>query len=56
MSLIFALMLALSTPCEFEEDTNCYWNAAEQGNGEGESFVDVSGEAYYSVEELLEAK
>lgn len=39
--------------CEFEDSTNCVWNAQEQGNGIGESFVDVNGVAYYATEGQL---
>ena len=35
--------------CEFEDSTNCIWNAQEQGNGVGESFVDIEGVAYYGT-------
>jgi hypothetical protein len=34
--------------CEHENSTNCVWDAQEQGNGEGESFVDVDGETFYA--------
>ena len=34
-------------PCEFEDSANCYWDASERGNGQGDSFVDVDGTAYY---------
>lgn len=33
--------------CEFEDSTNCVWNAQEQGNGIGESFVNIEGEIFY---------
>lgn len=36
--------------CPFEVSTNCYWDAERLGNGEGESFVDVNGKAYYACE------
>ena len=36
--------------CEFEDSTNCFWNAQVQGNGIGESFVDVNGVAYYATD------
>ena len=36
--------------CEFEDSTNCVWNAQVQGNGIGESFVDVNGIAYYATD------
>ena len=34
-------------PCEFEDSANCYWDSSERGNGQGDSFVDVDGTAYY---------
>lgn len=34
-------------PCEFKDESNCYWNANIQGNGEGTSFVDVAGYRLY---------
>lgn len=40
--------------CEFEDSTNCVWNAQEEGNGVGESFVDIDGTAHY-VEDVSEA-
>ncbi len=40
--------------CEFEDSTNCVWNAHEQGNGIGESFVDIDGTAYYMNLPVLE--
>ena len=39
--------------CEFEDSTNCVWNAQVQGNGIGESFVDVNGIAYYATDGKL---
>lgn len=33
--------------CIAEDSTNCYWNAAKQGNGEGRSFIDLSGAVIY---------
>lgn len=33
--------------CEFEDSTNCIWNAQEQGNGIGESFIDIDGATFY---------
>lgn len=34
-------------PCEFEDSTNCFWDAEVSGNSEGVSFVDIGGTAYY---------
>lgn len=34
-------------PCPTEDSTNCYWDAAQHGNGSGVSFVDVDGVTYY---------
>lgn len=47
MTVIISLILALSTPCEAEDAVTCYWNAEQQGNGEGQSFIDVGGTTYY---------
>lgn len=33
--------------CITEDSTNCYWNAATMGNGQGNSFIDINGTAYY---------
>lgn len=40
--------------CEFEDSTNCIWNAQEQGNGIGQSFVDIDGEVTYIKEPPFE--
>lgn len=38
----------LSIPeCATEDSTNCYWDATIRGNGQGNSFIDVNGTAYY---------
>lgn len=42
--------------CEYEDSTNCIWNAQEQGNGIGESFVNIEGEVFYIETAPLEAK
>lgn len=34
-------------PCATEDSTNCFWNAAENGNGQGQSFFNIDGESYY---------
>lgn len=36
--------------CASEDATDCYWDAASAGNGEGRSFVDVDGTAFYVME------
>lgn len=33
--------------CEVEDSQNCFWDAGTSGNGEGESFLDIDGKAYY---------
>lgn len=30
--------------CEYEDSTNCFWNASEFGNGRGVSFYNVYGD------------
>jgi len=41
---LFLLIVSLLNfqPCAEEDSTNCYWNAQEQGNGEGNSFIAFS--------------
>lgn len=47
-ALIFALLMLVLPPCEYEDSPNCGWDASTSGNGEGTSFVDLNGTAYYS--------
>lgn len=35
--------LATLPPCEYEDSADCYWDAANRGNGIGDSFVDIDG-------------
>lgn len=37
---------ALDTACPTEDSVNCYWVAENQGNGEGESFVNIEGHVF----------
>lgn len=39
--IVGATGLSLSRGCEFEDETFCTWDAREQGNGRGRSFVSV---------------
>lgn len=51
--LVLAVQIAVHeiTPplpdCPTEDGTNCIWDATEQGNGIGRSFVDIDGATYY---------
>lgn len=36
-----------NTLCATEDSTNCVWDSRVQGNGQGNSFIDVNGTAYY---------
>lgn len=38
--MILALLLTLS-PCQYEDSSNCYWNASVSGNKIGQSFVNI---------------
>lgn len=39
-----ALMFWLAVPaCPTEDSNNCYWDAQTQGNGRGQSFIDIGG-------------
>jgi hypothetical protein len=41
------IYLALASACPAEDSANCYWNAAQQGNGQGRSFIDLGGRAFF---------
>jgi len=41
-------------PCEYEDSDNCAWDAGEQGNGAGTSFVTLNGVTYYPDAEPAE--
>lgn len=45
-ALLIALLALILPPCPTEDSSQCYWNAAEQGNGTGASFIDIGGTAY----------
>lgn len=36
----------LLTSCPTEDSTDCFWDATAQGNGTGQSFIDLNGTAY----------
>lgn len=43
----FATAPGTVPPCATEDSTDCYWNAAARGNGDGSSFIDVAGHRIY---------
>lgn len=47
LNIVLTLLTSVLPACGAEDDTDCYWDAAAQGNGVGTSFVDVGGTAYY---------
>lgn len=32
---------ALNTPCQYEDSTNCFWDAGASGNNKGHSFYSI---------------
>lgn len=36
----------LLPPCRTEDSNNCFWDSTSQGNGTGQSFIDLDGTAY----------
>lgn len=34
--------------CAQEDSHNCFWDATIKGNGQGNSFIDINGTAYYA--------
>lgn len=48
LSVLFLLLtFVFLQPCATEDSTNCLWDAQEAGNGQGNSFIDIGGKAYY---------
>lgn len=45
--LAFSTATATLPPCQFEDSTNCYWDATTMGNGTGTSFIDLNGTTYH---------
>lgn len=43
LSFIISLLIAVLPACGTEDASNCYWDAAAQGNGFGTSFIDIAG-------------
>lgn len=41
--VVLPFAFAWFTPCATEDSSDCYWDAAERGNGTGASFLDVGG-------------
>lgn len=37
-AILFSLAMSILPPCPAEDSGWCHWNAAERGNGQGESF------------------
>jgi hypothetical protein len=35
-------------PCEYEDSSNCFWDAGSSGNGVGHSFYDIGGILFYT--------
>lgn len=44
--LLIASLLSFQ-PCQTEDSTSCYWNAQEQGNGKGISFIAFNDSVIY---------
>lgn len=45
-SLVMTAMRLLLPACEYEDVSNCYWSASEQGNGQGMDFFTLNGNVY----------
>ena len=45
--LVVLALLPFLNPCETEDGSVCTWNAQEQGNGQGTSYIDFYGITIY---------
>jgi hypothetical protein len=48
LGILVALLLAVLPTCAEESDTNCQWDAQQNGNGLGSSFVTVADHYIYT--------
>ncbi len=46
LNLLSAFLFAILPACPTEDSSNCRWDAARQGNGYGQSFIDLGGEVF----------
>lgn len=46
-NLLFAIMMAILPACDTEDGNNCSWDASEQGNGQGSSFIVLDHKVWY---------
>lgn len=42
MKILLLLAALLLPPCEWEDSNNCYWDAANRGDGYGRSFITIA--------------
>lgn len=54
-ALALGLALGNLPPCETEDSTWCAWDAQTQGNGAGQSFVNLGGWMIYAPADNLES-
>jgi len=52
LSIFWAIMFAILPPCEYEDSSNCKWDAGSYGNHIGDSFIDIGGQVYYDPANL----
>lgn len=49
VNFVIALLLAVLPACPTEDSNGlCGWNAAQQGNGKGRSFIVIGETVYYA--------
>lgn len=49
LTLIAFVIMLLIPACKTEDSSNCGWDAAKQGNGQGRSFIDIGGVTIYPI-------
>lgn len=48
--LLITLLMLILPPCQHEDSSWCTWNAQEQGNGQGTSFVTLAEGLSFTVD------
>lgn len=48
--LLITLLMLLLPPCPTEDSSWCTWDATQQGNGQGTSFITLSEGTYITLD------
>lgn len=49
MKIAYLILSLLMPTCEYEDQSNCHWDASTNGNGTGQSFVQMMDVTIYEI-------